>query len=109
MGQRFQPRQPQKTAGAFNRVNQPKNIIQDLGVVRLLLKPNQLIVDRVQALAGLGQKLAQKIIHQHRLPGCSGRLAAVAAAKPVVVGPALKPRQRLRSDNRRRMTGLSNG
>jgi hypothetical protein len=45
-------------------VNQTENIIQNLRVVRLLLKPNQLIVDRVQALAGLGQKLAQQIIHE---------------------------------------------
>jgi hypothetical protein len=45
-------------------MNQAENIIQNLGVVRLLLKPNQLIVDRVQALAGLGQKLAQQIIHE---------------------------------------------
>src|SRR5689334_15054644 len=64
MGERFQPRQAQKAASALDGVNQPENIIQNLGVVRLLLKPNELIVDRVQALAGLGQKLAQQIIHE---------------------------------------------
>jgi hypothetical protein len=40
-------------------VYQPENIIQDLGVVRVLLKPNKLIVNRVKALARLGQKLPQ--------------------------------------------------
>jgi hypothetical protein len=45
-------------------VHKAENIIQDPGVVRLLLEPNQLIVDRVQALAGLGQKLAQQIIQE---------------------------------------------
>ena len=64
MGQRLQPRQSQKAAGAFNGVNQPENIVENLCVVRLLLKPNQLIVNRVQALAGLGQKLAQQIVHE---------------------------------------------
>ena len=59
MGQRFQPRQTQKAAGALDGVNQAKNIIQNLGVVGVLLEPHQLIVDRVQALAGLGQKLPQ--------------------------------------------------
>ena len=59
MRQRFQPRQAEKAAGALDGVDQAKNVIQNLGVVRVLLEPNQLIVDRVQALAGLGQKLPQ--------------------------------------------------
>ena len=57
MGQRFQPRQPEEAAGALDGVHQAEDVIQDLGVVRVLLEPHQLIVDRVQALARLGQKL----------------------------------------------------
>ena len=64
MRQRFQPRQPEETAGAFDGVDQSKNVIEDLCVVRFLLEPHQLIVDRVQALAGLGQKLTQQIVHE---------------------------------------------
>ena len=64
MRQRFQPRQPEEAAGALDGVDQAENVIQDLGVVRLLLEPHQLIVDRVQAFAGLGQKLPQQIIHE---------------------------------------------
>jgi hypothetical protein len=37
---------------------------QNLGVSRVLLEPHQLIVDRIQALVGLGQELPQKIVHQ---------------------------------------------
>ena len=57
MGQRFQPRQPEEAAGALDGVHQAEDVIQDLGVVRVLLETHQLIVDRVQALARLGQKL----------------------------------------------------
>ena len=64
MRQRFQPRQPEKSAGALDGVDQAEDVIQDLGVVRLLLEPHQLIVDRIQALAGLGQELPQQIIHE---------------------------------------------
>ena len=59
MGERLKPRQSEKAAGAFDGVDKAKNVIQYLGVVRVLLEPNQLIVDRVEALARLGQKLPQ--------------------------------------------------
>ncbi len=64
MGQRFQPRQAEEAAGALDGVDQAEDVIQDLRVARVLLEPHQLIVDRIQALAGLGQKLPQQIIHE---------------------------------------------
>src|SRR4051812_18231152 len=64
MRERFQPRQSQKPARSLDRVHQPENVIQDLGVVRFLLEPNQLIIDGVQALASLRQKFTQQIIHE---------------------------------------------
>ncbi len=63
MGQRFQPRQSQKAAGPLDGVNQAEDVVQDLRVVRLLLEPHQLIVDGIEALARLRQKLPQQIIH----------------------------------------------
>ena len=66
MRQRFQTRQPQEAAGALDGVDQAEDVIQDLGVVRLLLELHQLIVHGVQALAGLRQKLPQQIIHENR-------------------------------------------
>jgi hypothetical protein len=65
MGQRFEARQAEKAAGALDGVHQPKDVIQDLGVVRILLEPYQLIIDRIQALVGLRQELTQQIIHQN--------------------------------------------
>jgi len=64
MGECFQPRQAQKAAGALDRVHQAEDVIEDLRVARILLEPHQLVVDRIQALAGLGQKFAQQIIHE---------------------------------------------
>jgi hypothetical protein len=64
MRQRFQPRQPQEAAGALDGVNQAEDVIQNLRVARVLLEPHQLIVDRIQALAGFGQKFPQQIIHE---------------------------------------------
>ncbi len=59
MSQRFEARQTQETAGSLDGMNEAENIIQDLGVVRILLEPHQLIVHGVQAFAGLRQKLSQ--------------------------------------------------
>ncbi|MGY4499357.1 hypothetical protein ACVWYH_003288 [Bradyrhizobium sp. GM24.11] len=67
MRQRFKPRQSEEAARTLDGVDQAEDVIQDLGVVRLLLELHQLIVDGVQALAGLRQKLPQQIIHELRL------------------------------------------
>jgi hypothetical protein len=44
-------------------VDQPKDIIQYLRVVRILLEADELIINRVQTLVGLGQEFAEEIIH----------------------------------------------
>src|SRR5258707_13779226 len=79
MGQRFQARQPEKAAGPLDGVDQEKNVIENLGVVRILLEPHQLIIDRIQALVGLRQELPQKIIHQNKPSRheCWGRPSSV--------------------------------
>ena len=64
MRQRFEARQSQKAAGPLDGVNQAKDIVQNLGVVGVLLEPHQLIIDRIQAFAGFSQKLPQQIIHE---------------------------------------------
>ncbi len=64
MGQRFEARQSQKAAGTLDGVNQAEDVIQNLGVVRILLEPHQLVIDGIQALAGFRQELPQQIIHQ---------------------------------------------
>ncbi|MET4789475.1 hypothetical protein ABIF64_001653 [Bradyrhizobium japonicum] len=92
MRQRFKPRQAEEAARALDGVDQAEDVIQDLGVVRLLLELHQLIVDGVQALAGLRQKLPQQIIHELRLtepdfdawaaPGVRRRSAAGSLDNP---------------------------
>ena len=64
MGEGFQPWQAEEAAGALDGVHQAEDVIENFCVVGVLLEPHKLIVDRVQALAGLGQELPQKIIHK---------------------------------------------
>jgi hypothetical protein len=45
-------------------VNQAEDVIENLGVVGILLEPHQLVIDGIQAFVGLGQELPQKIVHQ---------------------------------------------
>ena len=75
--QRFQPRQPEEAAGALDGVDEAENIVEDLGVVRLLLEADELDVDRVEALVRLGQELAQQVVHRAKTfvarHGLSGR------------------------------------
>jgi hypothetical protein len=42
----FEPRQSEKAAGAFDAVDEPKDIIENLGVVRFLFEAHQLGVDQ---------------------------------------------------------------
>jgi hypothetical protein len=67
MSQRFQARQPEKAASALDGVDQAKDVIENLRVIRILLEPNQLIIDRIQTFAGFRQELPQQIIHETSL------------------------------------------
>ena len=63
VGERFQPRQPEEAAGAFDGVDEAEDVIENLGVVRILLETNQLHVDDIEAFARLGQKFPQQLVH----------------------------------------------
>ena len=67
MRQRFQPRQAEETAGAFDGVDETENIAENLGVVRVLLKTHELDVDHVETFVGLGDKFPQQVVHRKRL------------------------------------------
>ena len=51
----------QASAGA--QFDQPENVIENFRVVRILLEPHQLVIDRVETLVGFGQKFPQQIVH----------------------------------------------
>jgi hypothetical protein len=44
-------------------VDQPEDVAQDRLIVRVLLEPDKLDVDRIEVLTRFGQKLTQKIVH----------------------------------------------
>jgi len=61
--QRFEPGQSEKPARALDGVDEAKDVAEDIGVIRLALEAHQLGVDPRETLAGLGQKLAQQVVH----------------------------------------------
>ena len=63
MRQRFEPRQPEETAGPLDGVDETKNVTEKPGVVRILLEPDEFHVDGVETLVGLGQELTQQLVH----------------------------------------------
>ena len=75
MREGFEPRQSEKTAGALDGVNQPKDVAENLGVVRLLLETHELDVDHVETLVGFDQELAEQVVHYNR-PSLGQALAA---------------------------------
>ena len=62
--QRFQPRQAEKAAGALDGVHQAEDVIEDLGVVGILLETHELDVDHVETLVGLGHEFPQQLVHE---------------------------------------------
>ena len=65
--ERFQPRQAEKAAGAFDGVDEAENVIEDLGVVRVLLETHELDVDDVETFVRLGHEFPQQVVHEKRL------------------------------------------
>ena len=64
MRERFEPRQTEESAGAFDRVNEAENIIEDFRVVGFLLETNELYVDRVEAFVRFREELAEQVVHR---------------------------------------------
>ncbi|MDX6614321.1 MAG: hypothetical protein QOD75_3507 [Blastocatellia bacterium] len=52
MRQRFELRQAKKAARFLDGVTQAKDVIEDLGVVGILLEPHQLVVDGIERFVG---------------------------------------------------------
>ena len=67
MRQRAEPGKPEKAAGAFDGMDEAKNVAEDVAVVRLLLEAHEFGVDPVETLIGLGQELAEQVVHTRRL------------------------------------------
>src|SRR6187551_2428389 len=67
MCERFEARQPEKPASAFDAMDQPEDVIENLRVVRVLLKTHELDVDHVETLVRLGYKFPQQVVHKKRL------------------------------------------
>jgi hypothetical protein len=51
-----QPREPEKAASPFDRVDQPEDRVEHLGIVGVLLEADELDVELVEAFIGLGKE-----------------------------------------------------
>ena len=60
MRERFQPRQAEEAAGALDGVDETEDVIEDLGVVGILLETHELDVDHVETFVGLGHEFPQQ-------------------------------------------------
>jgi len=83
MGERLEPRQSKKAAGAFYSVNEAKDVAEYLAVIRLSLKAHQLCVDVIETLGGLDQKLPQQIIHERLVPPVADPAILLASTNPL--------------------------
>ena len=68
VGEHCQPRQADEAARALDGVNQPEDIVENLEIVRFRLELDKLDVGDVETFAGLGQELAEKLVHGHPTP-----------------------------------------
>ena len=68
MRERLEPGQPKKTARSFDGVNKAENVAENLAVIWLSLKADQLRVDAIEAFSSLGQKFTQQLIHERLVP-----------------------------------------
>ena len=63
MRDRAQSGQAKETAGSFDRMNKPKDIVDQGRIVRFLLKFHQFDVKRRDVFGRFGEKFAEQLIH----------------------------------------------
>ncbi len=103
MRQRFEPRQPEEAAGPLDGVDEAEDVVENLGVVRVLLEAHELDVDHVEAFVGLGQEFPQQVVHGNafvnglwaRPPLSVGSTASVLAKGLILVADYQSARRSL--------------
>jgi hypothetical protein len=75
MGEGFEPRQAEEPAGPFDGVDETKYIVENLGIVRVVLETNELDAHNVDAFIRLGQEIPQQLIHGKRFQRRAGALS----------------------------------
>ena len=56
-------RQAEKAASAFDRMHQPEDGVEHLGIVRVLLEADELDIELIETFVGLGKEFAQQLVH----------------------------------------------
>ena len=73
VGHLFQPGQSEKSTGAIYGMNQAKDVLQNPGILGILLKFHQPDIDNRDTFRSFRQKLVKKIIHDWQ-PICSSEM-----------------------------------
>ena len=53
----------EEAAGALDGVDEAEDVVENLGVVGLLLETHELDVDHIEAFVRLGQEFPQQVVH----------------------------------------------
>jgi len=61
--QSLKPWKAEEPACTLYGVNKPKDVAQDIPVIRLLLEADKFRIDPIETLIGLGQKLFEQVVH----------------------------------------------
>ena len=64
--QRLQPRQIEEAARPLDGVDETKDLVENLGVVGVLLKAHQFDVNHIDAFVRFGQEVTQQLVHGGR-------------------------------------------
>jgi hypothetical protein len=83
MGQALEAGQPKKAAGALDRMDEAKDVSEDLGVVRFALETDELGVNVIEILVGLGQKLAEQVVHE-KAPSSPALVRSAQASREII-------------------------
>src|SRR6185437_4223590 len=76
----FEAGQPEEAAGSLDGVDDAEDAAEQLGIIGILLKLDELAVQHREALIRLGQEFAEQIVHGRSL--ASSRRASAATRGP---------------------------
>jgi hypothetical protein len=82
MSELGEPVKAKKSARPFDRVDQPEDGVEHLGIVGLLFEAHEFTVELIEPLAGFGQEFSQELVHNPHPRRASTRPAAAPAPLP---------------------------
>jgi hypothetical protein len=74
-----------ESASALDRVDKTEDVVEDLGVIGVLLETHEFDLNDVETLVGVGHKIPQQVVHGKRLlDGFLARALPTIGSRPSV-------------------------